>query len=121
MSPTGRPIRTRPSPRAGRVGSSFVDRAAEAVRSLADRHSGGLVGRRVAMAASIEATMLTFLPLKDRNRPLGLPTAYTSMTEWEHDPSGWRLVRYNDVAHLGGPSLAERDRPHRARREAQQA
>jgi probable phosphoglycerate mutase len=98
----------------------FVDRAADAVSSLAHRHEGGLVV--VACHGGIvEATMLSFLPLKDRTRPLGLPTAYTSMTEWEHDGSGWQLVRYNDVAHLGGPSLAQRDGAHRARREAQQA
>ncbi len=35
----------------------------------------------------VEATMLSFLPLSDRTRPLGLPTAYTSMTEWELDAS----------------------------------
>jgi hypothetical protein len=50
-----------------------------------------------------------------------LPTANASMTEWDHGESGWRLLRYNDVAHLGGPSLAEGDGPHRTRREAQQA
>ena len=98
----------------------FVDRAAGAVTTLAERHSGGLVV--VACHGGIvEATMLSFLPLTDRTRPLGLPTSYTSMTEWEHDGSGWRLLRYNDVAHLGGPSLAQRDGAHRARPEAQQA
>ena len=55
----------------------------------------------------IEATMLSFLPVSDRTRPLGLPTANTSITEWEHEASVWRLLRYNDVAHLGGPVLAE--------------
>ncbi len=104
----------------GESWSGFVDRAAGAVTSLADRHTGGLAVV-ACHGGIIEATMLSFLPLRERSRPLGLPTAYTSLTEWEHDGSGWKLLRYNDVAHLGGPSLAQRDSLHRPRREAQQA
>jgi probable phosphoglycerate mutase len=99
---------------------SFVERAAGALRSLAERHTGELVV--VACHGGIvEAAMLSFLPMSDRTRPLGLPTAYTSITEWELDASRWRLLRYNDVAHLGGPSKAQTDGPHRALRQAQQA
>jgi len=28
-------------------------------------------------------------------------TRNTSLTEWRHDDDGWRLVRFNDFAHLG--------------------
>jgi len=99
---------------------TFVERATGAVRSLAERHAGGLVVV-ACHGGIIEATMLSFLLLSNRTRPLGLPTAYTSMTEWELDESHSRLLRYNDVAHLGGPSMAQSDGPHRALRQAQQA
>ncbi len=104
----------------GESWTGLVERAAGALRSLAQVHNGGLVV--VACHGGIvEAAMVSFLPINHRSRPLGLPTAYTSLTEWEHDTSGWRLLRYNDVAHLGGPSLAQSAGPHRARRGAQQA
>jgi len=90
----------------GESWTGFVERAAVAVRSLADHHEGGLVVV-ACHGGLIEATMLSFLPVSDRTRPLGLPTANTSITEWEHEASVWRLLRYNDVAHLGGPVLAE--------------
>jgi probable phosphoglycerate mutase len=99
---------------------SFVERAAGALRSLAERNTGELVV--VACHGGIvEAAMLSFLPLSDRTRPLGLPTAYTSITEWELEASRWRLLRYNDVAHLGGPSKAQSAGPHTALRQVQQA
>jgi probable phosphoglycerate mutase len=104
----------------GESWTAFVGRAAGAVSSLMDRHSGELVVV-ACHGGVVEATMLSFLPVSDPSGPLGLPTAYTSMTEWEHDGSRWRLLRYNDVAHLGGPVLAQNDAPHRPVREAQQA
>lgn len=104
----------------GETWTGFVDRASEAVRTLAERHSGELVVV-ACHGGVIEATMLAFLPMATPDRPLGLPTAYTSLTEWENSASGWRLVRYNDVAHLGGPHGAQKTGLHRARRQAQQA
>ena len=104
----------------GETWTGFVDRASGALKEIADRHSGGLVVI-ACHGGVIEASMLCFLPIETRSRPLGLPTAYTSLTEWEHAASGWRLVRYNDVAHLGGPHLAQSDGAHRARLRAQQA
>jgi 2,3-bisphosphoglycerate-dependent phosphoglycerate mutase len=104
----------------GETWVGFVDRASDAVTALAERHDGGLVVV-ACHGGVIEATMLSFLPMQTRSKPLGLPTAYTSMTEWERGASGWRLVRYNDVAHLGGPYVAQMTGPHRARRRAQQA
>ena len=44
--------------------------------------------------------MLAFLPLAPDSGRLRLPTEHTSLTEWELDDEGWRLVRYNDAAHL---------------------
>jgi probable phosphoglycerate mutase len=101
----------------GETWHGFVDRASEAVRILADRHAGGLVVI-ACHGGVIEATMLSFLPMASHNRPLGLPTAYTSMTEWDLDSDRWRLMRYNDVAHLGGPYEAQRSGPHRPLQQA---
>jgi probable phosphoglycerate mutase len=104
----------------GESWTGFVERAAGAVRSLAENHSGGLVVV-ACHGGVIEATMLAFLPFSDTSRPLGLPTSNTSITEWEHDVMRWRLLRYNDVAHLGGPVLAESNGSHLAVGGAQQA
>ena len=62
--------------------------------------------------------MLSFLPIATRYRPLGLPTAYTSITEWDLGSDGWRLMRYNDVAHLNGPYEAQKSGPHRPLQQA---
>jgi 2,3-bisphosphoglycerate-dependent phosphoglycerate mutase len=99
----------------GETWAGFVERASSAVQGLADSHQGGLVVA-VCHGGVIEATMLSFLPIPNRNKPFDLPTTYTSITEWERRRSDWRLVRYNDVAHLGGPYEAQRSGPHEALR-----
>jgi len=77
--------------------SSFVDRAASAVADLTRRHAG----QRIVVACHagvVEATLLRWL--SPGSVRLGLRTAHASLTEWELGQSGWRLVRYNDAAHL---------------------
>jgi probable phosphoglycerate mutase len=101
----------------GETWQGFVDRASDAVKTLTDRHSGGLVVI-ACHGGVIEATMLSFLPIASRYRPLGLPTSYTSITEWDLGSDGWSLMRYNDVAHLGGPYEAQRTGPHRPLQQA---
>lgn len=101
----------------GETWFEFVGRASGAVTTLADRHAGGLVVI-ACHGGVIEATILALLPMESRNKPIGLPTAYTSITEWENGPSGWRLVRYNDVAHLGGPHQAQKAGAHRPSQQA---
>jgi 2,3-bisphosphoglycerate-dependent phosphoglycerate mutase len=99
----------------GESWSGFVDRASSAVAALTDEHPGSLIVV-VCHGGIVRATMATFLPLVDRYASLRLPTAYTSITEWEHDDRGWQLVRYNDVEHLGGPFESMKDGPHVVRR-----
>jgi probable phosphoglycerate mutase len=103
----------------------FVDRVDAAVTSIADRHSGGLVVIAChggIVRATVQSFMAqTFKATRDRHTPIRLPTAYSSITEWERDDRGWQLVRYNDVAHLGGPYEAMRDGPHTIRIEPQQS
>ncbi|MGA2521192.1 MAG: histidine phosphatase family protein, partial [Acidimicrobiales bacterium] len=85
----------------GESWSSFVARASGALRRVAASHPGGQVVV-VCHAGVIEASMLAFLPVAPGRGRLGLPTEHTSLTEWEAGAEGWpwRLVRYNDAAHL---------------------
>ena len=89
----------------GESWTGFVRRASSAVARLADAHRGALVVA-VCHAGVIEATLLGFLPVAVHQGRLRLPTQHTSLTEWELGPFGWRLVRYNDAAHLH--SIAEK-------------
>ena len=83
----------------GESWTGFVRRAAAGVASLAAAHAGALVVV-VCHAGVIESTLISFLPVAVHRGRLRLPTAHTSLTEWELGPFGWRLVRYNDAAHL---------------------
>ena len=83
----------------GESWSSFVARASRAVTRLAQAHRGELIVV-VCHAGVIESTLLAFLPVAPERGRLRLPTEHTSLTEWELDDEGWRLVRYNDAAHL---------------------
>ena len=82
----------------GESWTTFVARAAAAVTGLAEAHPGALVVV-VCHAGVIESTMVSFLPVAPRRR-LGLATEHTSLTEWERAGRAWRLIRYNDAAHL---------------------
>ena len=63
------------------------------------RHPGELVVV-ACHAGVIESTLLAFMPVAASRSRLGLPTEHTSLTEWEWGSGNWRLVRYNDAAHL---------------------
>jgi probable phosphoglycerate mutase len=104
---------SRPIAPDGESWTVFTKRVAGELRSLAEVHAGELVVVS-CHGGVVEASMQSFLPFADALPPprLRLPTAYTSLTEWEIDDSGWRLVRYNDVAHLGGPHVAQSSGPH---------
>jgi broad specificity phosphatase PhoE len=58
----------------------------------------------VCHAGVIEAAMLVFLPVGGGRRRLSLRTEYASITEFEAEAAvgPWRLLRYNDAAHLVG-------------------
>lgn len=88
----------------GESWNSFVARASSAVTRLAQAHRGELVVI-VCHAGVIESTLVEFLPVAPGRRRLRLPTEHTSLTEWELAGADWRLVRYNDAAHLRGLDL----------------
>jgi len=91
----------------GESWTGFVNRAADMVAALADRHRGQLVVV-ACHAGVIEASLLALLPVaggRQRTR-LQLRTQHASLTSWEIDDGRWRLLGYNDSAHLldGEPS-----------------
>lgn len=88
----------------GESWTGFVHRAALALEDLVGRHSGEMVVV-VCHAGVIESALIRLLGTT-RFR-LGLRTAHTSLTVFEYDGGefGWRLLRYNDSAHLLGAAL----------------
>ena len=82
----------------------FLDRAAAALTSVAVGHPGELVVV-VSHGGVIDSSMIRFLGLADHGNIVRLHPDNTSITEWRHTGARWRLVRYNDAAHLAG--LAE--------------
>jgi probable phosphoglycerate mutase len=91
---------TTPLSPGGESWTGFVQRAADALCALVERHRGQRVVA-VCHAGVIESSLLAFVPFPPGRR-LKLRTTHASLTEWEHDEQGWRLLRYNDAAHLAG-------------------
>jgi len=90
----------------GESWSGFVARAGDALEAVAARHPGAIVVV-VCHAGVIESALLRFLPLADGAR-LRLRTEHTSLTEFELEAGAgaWRLLRYNDAAHLANAAVA---------------
>jgi probable phosphoglycerate mutase len=83
----------------GESWSSFVVRASDALRRLADRHPGELVVAAVH-AGVIEASLIAFLQLPAATSRRGWTRiVHASITEWEWVPtqSRWILIRFNDA------------------------
>jgi probable phosphoglycerate mutase len=83
----------------GESWTGFLDRASSALTELALAHPGRLVVV-VAHGGVIDSSMIRFLDLADHGVGVRLHPEHASMTEWQHIGSKWRLVRYNDAAHL---------------------
>jgi probable phosphoglycerate mutase len=91
----------RPIAPGGESWTGFVRRVDAALRRLAAEHSGELVVV-ASHAGVVEASLLTLLPVaggRDGAR-LQLRTGHASLTTWELDADRWRLLGYNDTAHL---------------------
>jgi probable phosphoglycerate mutase len=91
----------------GESWTGFVNRAADMLAVIADRHRGQLVVV-ACHAGVIEASLLGLLPVVGglQGTRLQLRTQHASMTSWEIDDGRWRLLGYNDAAHLldGAPT-----------------
>jgi probable phosphoglycerate mutase len=93
----------------GESQATFLLRVAHALRDVTTEHAGRHVVV-VAHGGVIDGSFHAFMNLPLR-RGFHLATANTSITEWELDapdsaggegvrPGRWRLLRYNDAAHL---------------------
>ncbi len=80
----------------------FVDRAANALYELCAEHPAGLVCV-VAHGGIIDSSLIAFLNIPRFGVGIRLHPEHTSLTEWRHSGERWRLVRYNDAAHLAEP------------------
>jgi 2,3-bisphosphoglycerate-dependent phosphoglycerate mutase len=84
----------------GESWAEFFARAGERLKRVALDHSG----ERVVVVTHGGIVGASFVALGDL--PIGKAFAFTSetrntsLTEWSHNREGWRLVRYNDHAHL---------------------
>lgn len=85
----------------GESWTGFVNRAADMLMAIADRHPGQLVVV-ACHAGVIEASLLALLPVAGgrQGARLQLRTQHASLTSWEVDEGRWRLLGYNDAAHL---------------------
>jgi 2,3-bisphosphoglycerate-dependent phosphoglycerate mutase len=80
----------------------FIDRASAALRALALRYPGQLTVV-IAHGGVVMSSMIRFLELPDLGRHVQLHTENASITEWLYTGVRWRLMRFNDAAHLRGP------------------
>jgi probable phosphoglycerate mutase len=80
--------------------AQFYVRAGARLRRIADEHPG----QRVVVVCHGGIIGASFIALGDLPIGSGIPltheTVNASITEWRHTGHDWRLVRYNDAAHL---------------------
>jgi probable phosphoglycerate mutase len=91
----------------GESWTGFVNRAADTLEAIAARHRGQLVVV-ACHAGVIEASLLALMPVAGgrQGARLQLRTHHASLTSWEVDEGRWRLLGYNDGAHLVSGVLA---------------
>ena len=76
-----------------------MTRVIDALHDLTDRHAGETIV--VACHGGIvDTSMLQLLGMDGGYVPSRFVTENASMTEWTRRRDRWRLVRYNDGAHL---------------------
>jgi 2,3-bisphosphoglycerate-dependent phosphoglycerate mutase len=80
----------------------FLDRAAGGLLDVATQSPGALAVV-ISHGGVIASSMIRFLGIPNNGSGVQLHAENTSITEWVWTGSRWRLVRFNDVAHLGGP------------------
>lgn len=89
----------RPYPPDGESRAAFTERVGGALLGLAEQHPGQKLAL-VTHGGTVRAMVLFLQALQ------GLPAdtigliGNTSITELRHDESGWRVVRFNDIAHV---------------------
>jgi probable phosphoglycerate mutase len=88
-----------PTAPGGESWTGFLDRVEAALIDLTARHAGGTVVV-ACHGGVVDASMLRFLQMDEQYRAARFITENSSLTEWTRRGERWRLVRYNDAAHL---------------------
>ncbi|MFM9607203.1 histidine phosphatase family protein [Streptomyces niveiscabiei] len=89
----------RPFAPGGETWNRFRSRAGRVVEGLVSRHRGGTV-LVVCHAGFIVAVMSALLDVVPPVLFTDATPAATSINEFVHDGSGWRLLRFDDASHL---------------------
>lgn len=88
-----------PTAPGGESWTGFMARVVDALHDLTSRHAGDTIV--VACHGGIvDASLLQLLGMGDQYVPARFVTVNASLTEWTRRRDRWRLVRYNDAAHL---------------------
>jgi probable phosphoglycerate mutase len=88
-----------PTAPGGESWTGFQDRVMAALVDLTDRHAGETIVV-ACHGGVVDTSMLRFLRMDTGYVPARFVTTNSSLTEWSRRGDRWRLVRYNDAAHL---------------------
>jgi probable phosphoglycerate mutase len=88
-----------PTAPGGESWTGFLDRVTDGLHDLTDRHAGETIVV-ACHGGVVDASMLRLLRMDEGYRAARFVTENTSLTEWTRRGDRWRLVRYNDDAHL---------------------
>jgi probable phosphoglycerate mutase len=83
----------------GESWSGFLDRVAGVLHELTERHAGETIVA-ACHGGIVDSSLLRLLPMERGYVPGRFVTENASLTEWTRRDDRWRLVRYNDAAHL---------------------
>ncbi len=97
----------RPLSPGGETWLEFLDRAEDALYSVAEAHPGELVVIS-AHGGVVDASLVRFMGLAAHGGLVRFFPDNASMTEWAYTGTRWWLVRFNDAAHLD-PDLSRGD------------
>jgi probable phosphoglycerate mutase len=94
----------RPVAPGGESWNEFVTRVPRTMHRLARSHAGKRVVA-VTHAGFIVWSMFSLFGIPRPGTGTRIDPDFTSLTEWEYDEraESWRLIRYNDTAHLPAP------------------
>ncbi|HUP84267.1 MAG TPA: histidine phosphatase family protein [Acidimicrobiales bacterium] len=83
----------------GESWTGFMARVTEALHDLTERHAGETIVV-ACHGGVVDTSMLQLLGMDSGYVPSRFITENSSLTEWTRRGERWRLVRYNDAAHL---------------------
>jgi probable phosphoglycerate mutase len=90
-----------PTAPGGESWTGFMHRVLDGIVDLSTRHEGETIVV-ACHGGVIDTSMLQLLQMDTGYVPARFVTDNTSLTEWTRRGERWRLVRYNDAAHLLG-------------------